>query len=327
MRRIDNHNHIGVELISYLRSDFPYAQMLPQLVSDGTAAGITDWIVFPMVTNLSLGIEGMRRGEVTTFGALDSVPYAWENQRLLQEVYLLFPQQADHIFPLVMADPLRRPAEQVAALRHLRTEHPDWRFYGIKIQSTILQAPIKELLGAGRVLLDLSEEWDLPLLIHSSVHSDDPWAQASDILDIAEAHPQIRFCVAHSCRFDKPCLDRLATLPNTWFDCSAHGIHCEIAVRDWPQVAPPSRRFPTDYTRPEIVLRDLAGAYPDHLIWGSDSPYYSFADQASGLSLFSTYAAEAACLDFLQEDIQRKVSWDNTLRCFSLPIEKREATA
>lgn len=322
MRRIDCHNHVGVEMIAYLRGDYPYAQMLPQLVIEGAASDITDWLIFPMVTNLSLGLEGLRRGIISTEGGLETVPYAWENSRLLEEVYRLFPAEATHVFPLVMADPLRRPAEQAAALRRLRAEHPTWRFYGLKFQTTILKAPIKELLGKGRVLLDLAEEWDLPLLIHSSVHPDDPWAQATDILDITEAFPQLRFCVAHSCRFDRPCLDRIAELPNTWFDCSAHRIHCMLAVRDSVAVAPPARRFPSDYSRPQVVLRDLAETYPHKLLWGSDSPYQSFAEKTSGLALFSTYAEEAACLDALPEDLQRRIAWENTRRCFGLTLEE-----
>lgn len=317
--RIDCHNHIGAEMLSYLRGDYPYAQMLPQLVGEGEAAGVSRWVVFPMVTNLALGLDALRRGEVTTDGALEAVPYAWENRRLLDEVYRLFPQYAQRVYPLVMADPLRSPGAQAESLRQVREEQPEQRFYGIKFQTTMLQAPIKSLLVEGRVLLELAEEWRLPLLIHSSVHPKDVWAQASDILDIAEAFPRVRFCVAHSCRFDRPCLDRLAALPNAWFDCSAHRIHCQLAEKDSPVVAPRERRFVSDYARPEVVLRDLAEAYPGKLLWGSDSPYQSFADKRSGLALFSTYAEETACLTALPEPLQREVAWDNTRRWLGLP--------
>lgn len=317
-RRIDCHTHVGVEMLSYLRGDYPYAQMLPQLVADGVATGITDFLVFPMVTNLSLGLEGLRQGIISTDGAMEPVPYAWENRRLLEELYRLFPEHIGHVFPLVMADPLRAPDAQVDSLRRLRAESPDYRFYALKFQTTMLQAPIKALLTTGRGLLELAAEWDLTLLIHSSVHPADPWAQASDILDIAEAFPHLRFCVAHSCRFDRICLDRLAALPNCWFDCSAHRIHCMLAVKDALPIAPPARRFPTDYTRADVVLRDLAEAYPGKLLWGSDAPYQSFAAKDSGIALFSTYAEEVACLDALPEPLQREVSWENTRRCFGL---------
>lgn len=311
---IDCHNHVGVELLMYLRGEFPYGQMLPTMVEEGRAVGVTRWIVFPMVSNLSLDIAALREPKIV-YGGLEEVPYVFENRRLLHEINGLFPQYDDVVFPFAMFDPMREPARQVAALRALRKEFP---FFGLKTQTTLIQSYITSLLEEGRVLLELAEEWDMPVLIHSSVFPGDPWAQASDIIDIAEVTPGVRFCVAHSCRFDRTQLDRIAALPNTWFDCSAHTIHCQLAVADSPHVAPPKRRFPSNYTRPEVVLRDLAEAYPDKLIWGSDSPYYSYV--GSGLTLFSTYAAEGACLRALPEEIRHRIAFENTQRCFRLPL-------
>jgi predicted TIM-barrel fold metal-dependent hydrolase len=315
---IDCHNHVGVELLMYLRGEFPYGQMLPTMIAEGQAAGVTHWIVFPMVSNLSLDISALREAKIAD-GGLEEVPYAFENRRLLQEIYTLFPHHAEVVFPFAMFDPMRQPVQQVATLQALRREFP---FFGLKTQTTILQSYIKSLMEEGRVILELAEEWNMPLLIHSSVYPGDLWAQARDILDIAEATPRVHFCIAHSCRFDRTQLDRIAALPNAWFDCSAHIIHCQLAVADSPHVAPPERRFPSDYTRPEVVLRDLAEAYPDKLIWGSDSPYYSYV--GSGLTLFSTYAAEGACLYSLPEEARHRVAFENTQRCFHLPLGGNE---
>lgn len=305
---------------TYLRGDFPYAESLFALVTEGWAADVTHWVVFPMVTNLSLNLDALRQGRITTDGgALETIPYAFENRRLLEEVNAFFPQYANIVFPFVLLDPMRKVAAQADALRALRSEY---RFYGLKLQTTMIQAPVKSLLAEGRAFLELAQEWDLPLLIHSSVFEKDIWAQAGDILDIAEATPAVRFCLAHSCRFDRVHLDRLAALPNCWFDCSAHRIHCQLACMDSPHVAPPHRRFPSDYARPERVLRDMAEAYPGKLLWGTDSPYYSFATRAGrGLSLFSTYAEEAACLHALPPDLREEVSQTNTVNCFGLPVE------
>ncbi|HVF10319.1 MAG TPA: amidohydrolase family protein [Abditibacteriaceae bacterium] len=314
---IDCHNHIGIELLMYLRGEFPYGQQLINLVSEGQVLGVTRWIVFPMVTNLALNISDLRAAKISTAGALERVPYAFENRRMLQEIYELFPEEGQSIIPFAMFDPLREPAAQVAELRRLRGEYS---FCGLKTQSTILQAPIKNLFGAGRVILELAAEWDLPLLIHSSVLPADIWAQASDILDIAEATPGVRFCVAHSLRFDGEQLERLAALPNAWFDCSAHRIHCQLAVANSPSVAPPERRFPSDYRQPQRVLHDLAQAYPDKLMWGSDSPYYSFIASVEGVpySLLSTYAEEVACLQALPPELRRRVAQRNTLEFLQL---------
>ena len=325
---IDCHNHLGVELAFYLRGFYPYAQTLPHLLAEGDMAGVSHFLVFPMVTHFALSLAGMQAGEVRTEGALETVPYALENRRLLGEVYHLFSGQAPRFFPLAMADPLRTVDRQAKALRLLwddfaetaRTTSGQSRppYVGLKFQTTMLRSPIRALLHEGQALLEIARERGLPLLIHSSVHPDDVWAQAHGICDIAEALPDIRLCVAHSCRFDRECLDRIAALPNAWFDCSAHIIHCRLACSDAPQIAPRSRRFDSDYAHPSRVLHDLAEAYPEKLIWGSDSPYHSYVD--ANLTLWATYQEEAACLHDLPEPLSCRIAAINPVRCFRLPL-------
>lgn len=319
MFTIDCHNHVGVELLHYLHGDYPYAQHLDVMVREGRDLGIRKWIVFPMVTHLALNIAAMRDGKIV-FGGIEDVPYAFENRRLMHEVYELFPEEGKYTLPFAMFDPARNIDGQVESLRKLREEY---KFYGLKTQTTILQAPIKNLAGEARVFLELAEEWKIPILIHSSVLESDVWAQARDILDIAESTPNVRFCVAHSLRFDKEQLDRLAAMPHVWFDCSAHRIHCELATKDSPIVAPRERRFDTDYSVPARVLRDLAEAYPDKLMWGSDSPYYSFVAMMDGqhLQLLSSYAQEVSALRALPVELQRQISEGNTLK-FLYPPRK-----
>jgi predicted TIM-barrel fold metal-dependent hydrolase len=309
---IDCHTHVGIELGQYLTGGFPYGQHLNDLVSEGGSYGINRWIVFPMVTHLAQNIAALREGNVIAEGAIEAVPYAWENRRLMSEIYTLFHEAGRATLPFAMFDPARKAKEQGQALRALREEYS---FFGLKTQTTMLQSPIKTLLAEGRVFLELAQEWNLPLLIHSSVHPGDEWAQASDILDVAEQWPQVRFCLAHSCRFDRICLDRVAALPNCWFDCSAHGIHCVLATQDSPVVTPAERRFDSDYTRPGQVLCDMAAAYGDKLMWGSDAPYYSFASRAADsiISLLSTYGAEVKYFDELPPAARQRAGCDNTL--------------
>lgn len=310
---IDCHTHVGIELGQYLNNGFPYGQHLPDLVHEGQGCGIDRFMVFPMVTNLTFNLAELRQERVVIEDGLETVPYAWENRRLMFEIYELFPEEGKSALPLAMFDPSRNTAEQGKALRALKA---DFKFVGLKTQPTMLQSPITALHEQGRIFLELAEEWDLPMLIHSSVLPSDIWSQASDIIDIAEKFPNVRFCVAHSCRFDKPSLDRIAALPNAWFDCSAHGIHCELALQDSPVVAPVGRRFDSDYSRPEVVLAHFAEAYPDKLMWGSDAPYYSFAARMPGgdrIGLISTFKLEADYFHALPEEARHKAGYANTL--------------
>jgi predicted TIM-barrel fold metal-dependent hydrolase len=305
---IDCHNHVGVELLSYLRGEFPYAQHLSTMMAEGGALGVDRWIVFPLVSNLSLDFAKMRQGKVKYPGGFERVPYAFENRRMFEEIYELFPKLGKATIPFVMLDPMRATAAQAKELRKLRKQY---KFHGLKIQSTIIQSDIKALLKQGRCFVELAEEWDIPFLIHSSVRSNDKWAQAKDILKIAEANPRVRFCLAHSCRFDKECLDRVNDLPNTWFDNSAHCIHCDCAVMNLPVVAPKKRRFDSDYRKPAQVIADLAAAYPTKFMWGSDSPFYSYV--GGGLALVSSYEKEVKALMAQKAGVIERIAGTNIL--------------
>lgn len=312
---IDCHNHLGVDPYFYLNSYHPYAQDLVTLVTEGRHCGVDRWVVFPMVINLSFDLPAMRRKEIVA-GGLEKVPYAFENERMFHEIYDLYPDLGAHTIPFAILDPMREPAAQLVKLRELRTKYP---FYGLKIQPTMIQANIESLLTVGRGFLEFAAEFNLPFIIHSSVDPADTWAQATSILKVAEATPHVRFCLAHSCRFDRECLDRIAALPNTWFDCSAHRIHCDCARQEFSNIAPPGRRFKADYNDPPAVLLALAEAYPTKLIWGSDTPFQSYVDDT--MSLRSTYAEETACLQVLPPDLHRAVTCDNLLTYLQLPDE------
>jgi predicted TIM-barrel fold metal-dependent hydrolase len=313
---IDCHNHVGIELVSYFSGAFPYGQHLQTMVQEGRELGVRRWIVFPMVSHLALNLEAMRKGKMQ-LGGLEKVPYAWENRRMMQEIYELFPEEGKDTIPFAMFDPARNIAGQEKALRQLRQEYS---FYGLKTQPTILQSPITKLKEEARIFLELAEEWDIPVLIHSSVLESDIWSQARDILDVAETAPNVRFIVAHSARFDREQLNRLNAMPNCWFDCSAHRIHCDLAVQDNPIVASRERRFDSDYSRPAQVLRDLAQAYPNKLMWGSDSPYYSYVGVHDGMTirLASTYAQEVSVVHALPLELQREIGETNTLACLKM---------
>ena len=300
---IDCHNHLGADLFFYLNGFHPYAQDLPALVTEGRHQGVDRWVVFPMVANLTFDVAAMRAGRLAP-GTVESVPYAFENERMLREIYELYPDLGRLTLPVVILDPMRETAAQVAKLRELRARFP---FHALKIQATMIQ----------------SAEFNLPFIIHSSVAPDDVWSQASTILRVAEAAPHLRFCLAHSCRFDRACLDRVAELPNTWFDCSAHRIHCQ-GVRDGLGfVAPAERRFVADYRDPAAVLLALAETYPTKLMWGSDTPFQSYVANLGNevLSLRSTYREEVDCVRALPEKLRTAVTHANTLAWLQLKDE------
>ncbi len=309
--QIDCHTHIGIDPVFYLEGAFPYAQQFRSLVEESRAHGINKLVTFPFVSYY--GLPGTKFPSPQTEGFDFSIPYAFENERMLGEIYELNADIASVAIPFVILDPARCQQAQADFLRSLRKKFP---IQGFKIQPTIIKAPIRELLVGGRCLMDLAAEWNVPVLIHSSISPEDIWSQASDILDIAEEWPSVRFCLAHSCRFDLPSLERLGGLPNTWFDCSAHCIHCDAVVDGLGVVAPPERLIAADFTRPEQVMKVLAELLPDRMMWGSDAPFYSYVAKHDGatLRLLSSYAREVAALGLLSDSEKSAVLHDNTLR-------------
>jgi predicted TIM-barrel fold metal-dependent hydrolase len=296
-----------VEVLFYLRGYQPYGLGWSELVEMGDGLGIERFVVFPMPTHLALDPRKLRDGLVDSRGGWESVPYAFENRRMMVEIGRCA-DSAHRALPLWMFDPMREPQRQVEALRELSGEFP---CAGLKVQATIIQSPITHLLREGGCILDLAEEMNWPVLFHTSVHPQDPWSQVADLVKIVESRPRIRFNLAHSCRFDRPTLDRVAELPNAWFDCSAHTIHCRQVLEESPCIAPPARRFPSDYRDPSQVLADLAAAYPDKLLWGSDAPFYSYVDEA--MSLLSSYQREVTALRALDAAVVERIARTNTL--------------
>lgn len=313
---IDCHNHLGSDLFFYFNGYYPYAQDLPALVTEGRRLRVDRWVVFPMMTPCWFDLAGLRRGQLRP-GGPDKVPFAFENERMLREVYEQFPALGRRTLPFAILDPMREPAAQVRSLRALHRKFP---FYGLKIDGSIIQSDVGTLLTTGRCFLEFAEEKNLPFLIYSSITPGEPGSDVGLLLRIAEAAPQVRFCLAHSCRFDREYLDRVAGLPNTWFDCAAHSIHCQGAVLDLPFVAAKDRRFAADYSNPSAVLHALADTYPEKMIWGSDTPFETYIERkdGQGLELRATYEEEIACLRSLPKHLTQAIAHDNLLRLLHL---------
>ena len=290
----DVHTHIGLDAGFYLRRWWPYAANVQELLHHMDAAGIGRAVCFPFT--LPSAFDPYAFAERRAIELLPGrFPFDRENEMLRVEIARLDPDK--RLLQFGMFDPSREVAAQVKSLEELVG-----KIAGLKTQTTVLQSPIRDLLNGARDIMRLAQQHDLPVLIHTAVNPADAWAQARDCLDVAEAFPRVRFNLAHSLRFDGECLQRAASMPNVWVDCSAHLAHCALATNDAAPVAPRERRVDADYSRPAEVLAVIHEMLRGRYLWGSDSPYMSWCDD--NLSMVYSYKQEADVLHALPAHVR-----------------------
>lgn len=318
-RVIDAHTHVGADAAQYRRGDYPYAQSAEDLLVRLGRWGVDAAVCFPFLYTAWFDLDDFVTGRLRPSGSgLCRAPYSAENENLCREVYEAYPACAGRLLPFAFFDPAREPAAQVAALRELADRYV---LFGLKTATSYLRSHVTELLGEGRALLDFAAERNWPVMLHTAVLPGDPWAAMSGILAVVRARPDVRFCLAHTCRFDRAALDQAASLPNCFVDFSAFNIHCQLAMQSHPAVAAEASRFPVDYADPPAALATLAQAYPDTMIWGSDSPYYCFmsrvtdvAGRTHDMRLACGTDTEIAEFRTLPEHVGRGIARDNCLR-------------
>ena len=87
-----------------------------------------------------------------------------------------------------------------------------------------------------------------------------------------KARPDVRFAIAHTCRFDRRALATAHELENCFVEFSAFHTHCTLARQNHPAVAARTDRFPADYRHHAATMQRIAAAYPATMLWGSDTP-------------------------------------------------------
>ncbi len=314
---IDAHTHVGIAPKFYYQFGYPYALSLEDLAIRMAQLHIDYSVVFPFVDSAFYEIDP-KSGQIRTTTRTCAFPYELENKNLLHEVYEIFPEYSRKFLPFLMFDPSREAEKQAEFFAALLEKYP---VFGLKTATTYIQAFVTDLEGRGRPILELARRQNLPILFHSSVHPADPWASVYDIVDFAERYPDIRVCLAHSARFVEPVLKRANSLPNCYVDLSAFSIHCELVRQGSPSVAAQDVRFDADYADPLGAMRQLAQAFQNTMLWGSDTPFYYWIQKYTTADgswqedrLKCAFDQEARLVHKLPPEIRRKIAYENTLK-------------
>jgi len=317
-KTIDGHSHAGVSLKAYALGEYPYAQTVEGLRSQQCACGVDATIVFPFTADLFFDPARLLEGTlIPAEKPLSQVPYGAENRMLLRELYDYCPELIRHFMPFVHLDPERCVEEQVRLVSELADRYP---VYGVKINPVGCQSHAAGLLGRGAALLDLCESRDWPLLFHVTTLPGEDYSQARDVFTIIERRPKLRFCMAHSLLFHRASLERANKLPNVWVDTAALKIQVESMRAIIGKTLPASDFIDADYSDHRRVLQVLGEHYPDTIIWGTDSPAYSWIcrrKEGEGIyrdfRLKGSYEDEVAALDALPPLVRARVGGGNAL--------------
>jgi hypothetical protein len=320
-KTIDVHSHLGVSLKSYACLEYPYAQSVEGLYYRQLAGKVDVNVVFPFSPDLHFDLHRLVEGTVVPDAApISTAPYVRENRLLMQEIFLCCPELRHRFLPFVSVDPGREIAAQIAALEQLETDYP---IYGIKILPVFCQTPITKLLDAGRPFLEFARVRDIPFLFHTTPDSREEYSNARLALEVIEQNSDLRFCLAHCIGFHRGYLDRAAALGNVWVDTAAMKIQVDLVAQDNEIMAAGADRFDADYSDYCHVMQRLVEAYPKMILWGSDSPAYSYIvrrRQGQGENAFvdfrlkGTYEQEVAALDCLPASLRQAACNGNTLR-------------
>ena len=314
---IDVHTHIGISPKFFYQYGYPYALSFEDIVIRMKMLGIDYSVIFPFVDS-AFYVDDINSSKVKTTIKYCDFPYEIENRNMLNEINEIFPEYSHKVLPFLMFDPSRETQKQADFMETLIDKYP---VFGLKTASTYIQSFVTNMETIGKPILDLARKKQLPITFHSSVHPKDPWAQADDIVALAERNPDIRFCIAHCARFLKPVLERANKLDNCFIDYSAFIIHCKLAAVDSEAVAVKELRFDADYNNPFDVMMKLAKAYPNTMLWGSDTPfnywiqkYYTSDEKLVEERLECGYKEETDLLHKLPKDIITKIAYTNNLR-------------
>ncbi|MBT3272841.1 MAG: amidohydrolase family protein [Spirochaetales bacterium] len=315
---IDSHSHIGLSTKNFALMEYPYASTIEGMYYRQLQGGVDINVIFPYTPELFNDLPSLVEGTYQKAdNPLSPAPYFLENEMLLRETYDFCPELSHRFIPFVSVDPGREVETQLAQIDTLSQSYP---IYGLKIVPVLCRTPVTALLDTGRAILETARERNWPILLHTTVHAEETFSRADLAFRVIEACPDIRFCLAHCIGFHDAYLQKADMMPNVWVDTSALKIQTQLAYENSLIMASQEERFSADYSDHTSVMKDLTNAYPKTIIWGTDTPAYSYIcrrDQGDGLfvdfNLKAAYGDEVAALNSLAHNIKRKVSNENPL--------------
>lgn len=282
---IDCHTHCsGIDILNYLNFRYPATADLLDLYEKMSGNGVDFSISFPMPTSIYYDGSKILQGEYCCSG-ISSFPYQIENEYLVRQIKQF---NIKNILPFLSFSIHCEVDKQIEHLRRLIEQYP---VYGLKYHSKVEHFPVNKF-GISNQFLDLSQEYNIPIVIHSEIRED---SSPMNILSLAEMYPNIRFCVAHLACFSNDFFKEIDTngYDNIFFDTSP----LSILVRPRNVYEYRQRIKKLNYNNPKDIFDYFYSRYPKKILWGTDNPWCNTRKLASeNKTCGSFYAKEISVI-------------------------------
>lgn len=288
---IDCHTHIGVNVRNLKRKIYPIEQSADNLLEKMDANGVAKAIVFPFPYSSILPSMDKSRYYEPGRPSFTKM-YKEDNLALMSATG----KHSHRMIPFPMANP--RDKGSVEHIRQLASNG----IRGVKLHPVAYNYPIHLLTD--NPLTKIIEDLDLIVSLHIGTGKEGMkmGVTLDHALELAKAHPSIRFIFCHLGRLHRS-LPEVLELRNVLLDTSGLSWNTSstsfLAKRT---LLSPQR------SEPRYVIEWLVEAgYEDKLVWGSDEPYTNYEKELD--YILNARIPEIEKQKILSENIDRLLGW------------------
>ncbi len=220
----------------------------------------------------------------------DVFPYRLENEFILSEC-----NGKDRLLPFLFVDPSEKLEEQVEYIKS-KIKGTN-RIYGIKVHPFATHSYPQSIIDSELVVL--MRAYNLPIIFHSG---SDVYSNPQNIIELSEAHPDIRIDMAHLCGFDRDLFKNLPDNKNLFIDISPFVSLCKSVIhKDFSVVS--KNYLELDYIDIKEVLIYFVSNYREKLMWGTDTPWHNVTN--------TSYEMENTFLEILSFEDKKIITETN----------------
>ena len=262
----DIHSHCGgIDMSNFINLKHPSSQNIIDLHNTIIDNDVDFAVVFPMPTTIYFHLKKYWESNIFVPSGMSDFPYQYENINLLKSISHF---GYSNFLPFVSFSLRDKLNEQIKSLEELIEDHD---IFGIKYHTSVEQISILDI-NECKLLINFADKYNLPFMIHSSRKDTcDPKL----IIELAKKNPNLRFCAAHAGYLKMDFFELLDVykLDNLFFDVSPFMNFCKLYSNHLPD-----NTINLCYSQPITAFNELADKYRDHMLWGSDAPWYYSAD-------------------------------------------------